>query len=384
MSGGGVPGTPDPAGGPSIAAAGSLEELDGSPIRAPEAAPVAPAIPWPAAARRAAGLAAARPDLWVYALLAFLARGGVVVLALPIVVLPTFIGLANVIGPASVSASGPSPRLLGLIVLVVGSGAALAVAGTLLAAATETALHRATAPSAVADGSGAIADGTGAGTGEAGRRPTLAPFALPAPATSAARAAARVAAVRLALVVPVVAAVAVALPPWAAVAYHELTLPSDIATPLPVRVLAGAPLPSLAVAVTWLAAEAVGGFAARRAALLDSGAGRALGEGLLDVLRDPAGTALALVAGIVPSLIVLAPAIAALGAAWDGARAALVGSADPLGALGATLLLAVAWLAALLVAAIAAAWRATLVTGELLRRHPSSGRASRSARHAAP
>ena len=97
-----------------------------------------------------------------------------------------------------------------------------------------------------------------------------------------------------------------------------------------------------------------------------------------------AGTALALVAGIVPSLIVLAPAIAALGAAWDGARAALVGSADPLGALGATLLLAVAWLAALLVAAIAAAWRATLVTCELLRRHPSSGRASRSARHAAP
>jgi hypothetical protein len=47
----------------------------------------------------------------------------------------------------------------------------------------------------------------------------------------------------------------------------------------------------------------------------------------------------------------------------------MAGGGDVLAALGAALLLAAAWLAALVLAAIAAGWRATLVTMELLRRH---------------
>ena len=101
-----------------------------------------------------------RPRLWVYALVAFLARGGIVVLALPIVVAPTFIGLANFVGPASVSAGGPGPRLIALIVAGVAAAAVLVVVGTCVAAAAEVALHRATA--ATPEASAVVASGRGA------------------------------------------------------------------------------------------------------------------------------------------------------------------------------------------------------------------------------
>jgi hypothetical protein len=127
----------------AILSAGALEELDGTPIR-PSAGRTTMAVPWHRAAAAAAAVVAARPRLWLYALIAFLARGGLIVLALPIVVLPTFIGIANALGPASVSAGGPSPRLVAVIVAAVAALTALVLVGTVVAAAAETTLHRAT------------------------------------------------------------------------------------------------------------------------------------------------------------------------------------------------------------------------------------------------
>jgi hypothetical protein len=170
------------------------------------------------------------------------------------------------------------------------------------------------------------------------------------------------------LLVPVAAVAAVAVPAWIAVAYRELTLPSDVAAPLVARILAGAPAASVAVLGTWLAAEVVGGFAARRAALFGVSIMRALASGLLDPLRAPLGTALTVAIALGATVAILAPAWWAVGAAWDAARLALAGGIDVLAALGVALLLAAAWLAVLVLAAIAAAWRATLVTMELLRR----------------
>jgi hypothetical protein len=288
---------------------------------------------------------------------AFLARGGLAVLAFPIVVLPTFVGLANLVGPASVSAAGPGPRLVAIIAAAVAAIAVLVVVGTIVAAAAETALHRATVEP------------------DPGARVLRAP----GPGAGVRAGIARVAAVRLILLVPVAAAVAVAVPAWVAVAYRELTLPSDVAVPLALRVLAGGPAVSALVVVTWLAAEVCGGFAARRAVLLGAPVPRALAAGLLDIVRFPLGTILTVVVALAASLALLVPAAWAVGAAWDAARRALVDDAGAVAALATTGLLAAAWLGALLVAAVTAALRATLLTAELLRRRPRTAGADAAA-----
>lgn len=347
--------------GPVVAvpADGVLEELDGRPIGRPSvrgplsgAALPAPGVPWRRGVAAATAITVRRPSLWVYALVAFLARGGIVVLVLPIVVAPTFIGLANFVGPASVSAGGPGPRLLALIVVGLAAAAVLVVVGACVAAAAEVALHRATV--ATPEARAVVASGRGAATifADAGT----------------VRAIARIAGARLILLVPVAIVAAVAIPAWLAVAYRELTVPSDVATPLAARVLAGAPVATVAVLGAWLAAEVVGGFATRRSALLGASIPRALHAGFVDPFRAPLATALTVAVALGATVLALVATWWVTGVAWDAARQALGGGLDALAALGAALLMAAAWLAGLVLAAGAAAWRATLVTMELLRR----------------
>jgi hypothetical protein len=133
-------------------------------------------------------------------------------------------------------------------------------------------------------------------------------------------------------------------------------------------VLAGAPAASLAVLLTWLAAEVVGGFATRRAVLLDASVPRALGGGTLDPVRAPVGTMLTVLVALAISVLALVPATWAMGAAWDATRRALGGEIDAAVTLGTALLLTGAWIVTLVLAGVAAAGRATLVTAELLRR----------------
>jgi hypothetical protein len=378
----------------AVPADGVLEELDGRPIGRPsvrglvpgDALP-APGVPWRRGVVAATAMTVRRPSLWVYALVAFLARGGIVVLALPIVVAPTFIGLANFVGPASVSAGGPGPRLIALIVVGLAAVVVLVVVGACVAAAAEVALHRATAatPEAgavVATGLGAAADpdaasvlasadAIAAANPDAGAgAPTSAPRTGPRDAGDAGtvRAIARVAGVRLILLVPVAIVAAVAIPAWVAVAYRELTVPSDVSAPLATRVLAGAPVASVAVLGAWLAAEVVGGFAVRRSALLGASIPRALHAGFMDPLRAPLATVLTVAVALGATVLALVATWWVTGVAWDAARQALGDGQDALAALGAALLMAAAWLAGLVLAAGVAAWRATLVTMELLRR----------------
>ncbi len=304
-----------PTGG--VPPAGVLEEVDGTPIVPVAATPAAAALSWRRGAAAALSLAAGRPALWLYALIAFLARGGLLVLALPIVVLPTFLGIANVVGPASVSAAGPSPRLVALVAAGVAGVTALVLVGTAIAAAAETALHRATvAPDPDDAVEPAGPGGTRPPDGPPAAGSTRPPDGLPdgggsfmvlAPAVGAGRATARVFALRVVLLVPVVAVGALAVPAWVAVAYRELTLPSDVAAPLLLRVLAGAPRASSAVLVAWLGAEIVGGFATRRAVLFDASAARALGSAVVDPFRAPVGTTATAVSAIGLSVLALAP-----------------------------------------------------------------------------
>jgi len=381
--GAGVPASPGgvPVPGAGVPADGILEELDGRPIGPPSAlAPGAvsgsravPDVPWRRGVAAATAMTVRRPSLWAFALVAFLARGGLVILVLPIVVVPTFIGLANFVGPASVSAGGPGPRLIALIVAGLAAAIALVVVGACVAAAAEVALHRATV--ATPEAGSVIAIAPRADTPAAAAEPRAGAADAAAAAAAAGteapgplRAVARVAGVRLVLLVPVAVAAAVAIPAWVAVAYRELTVPSDVAAPLAARVVAGAPAASIAVVVTWLAAEIVGGFAARRSALLGTSIPRALARGIVDPFRAPLATALTVVAALGATVAVLVPTWWATGAAWDAARQALAGETGVVAAFGTALLLAAAWLAGLVLAGIAAAWRATLVTMELLRR----------------
>jgi len=315
-----------------------------------------------------------RPSLWVYALVAFLARGGIVVLALPIVVAPTFIGLANFVGPASVSAGGPGPRLVALIVVGLAATSVLVVVGACVAAAAEVALHRATATTPEARAVGATGLGSTAVFAAAAAAAATPSASAPRPGPRDAgdagtvRAIARVAGVRLVLLVPVAIVAAVAIPAWVGVAYRELTVPSDVAAPLAARVLAGAPAASVAVLAAWLAAEIVGGFAVRRSVLLGSSMVRALAGGLGDLFRAPLATALTVAVALGATLIALVATWWVTGVAWEAARQALGGDLDAMAVLGVAVLMAAAWLAGLVLAAGAAAWRATLVTMELLRR----------------
>ena len=331
---------------------GVLEELGGRPI-APLPAP-SRVTAWPRAMVAASAAAASRPRLWVLALLAFLARGGLVPLVIPMLVLPTFVGISNIVGPTSVTAAGPTPRLVAMVAAWLGVVLVAIVAGTLIAAAAEVALHRATAAP--------WADATAGGlpSGPAG------PAVL-----SGRRAALRVAAVRLWLLLPVALVLVAAVPAWVQVGYRELLLPSDLAVPLPVRVVAGAPLPAVGLVAAWLATEVLGGLAARRIALRGSSIAAALMGAAGDVARAPVSVLLTAALAIAGTLLLLVPAIALVGGAWDHARIALVDSPDAAGVILGTFALIAAWAACLGVAGITAAWRSLLWTADLARRSPA-------------
>ena len=332
--------------------AGVLEELDGGPIRPRSAADAAA---WHRAMASASILAASRSRLWAFALVGFLARGGLVVLVVPMLVLPTFIGLSNTVGPTSVTAAGPTPRLVAMIATWLAIAIGAIVGGTLVASASEVALYRTTvAPSEGGPRDGAVWPDMRA-SARSWRRPVR-----------------RVATVRLALLGPVGVALAVAVPAWVQVGYNELVLPSNLAVPLPLRVIAGAPWATAAVIVAWLACEVLGGLATRRIALGGMSIGGALVGAIADVLRAPVATLLTTVVAIAGSLLVVVPAVMLVASAWDRARIALVDGADVVSVLGSTLVLVVAWAASLLVAGIAAAWRSALWTAEAARR-PRAG-----------
>ena len=66
---------------------------------------------------RAARIVFDAPRLWALGLAGFLARGGIVLFALPIVVLPSVVGLTTFIGPNSVTAAGLAPRFVAIVAI---------------------------------------------------------------------------------------------------------------------------------------------------------------------------------------------------------------------------------------------------------------------------
>ncbi len=248
-------------------------------------------------------IAVSRPSTWALAMAGFLLRGGLLLLVAPIVVLPTAVGLANIVAPflADVAFERRLDEVALLVAWLVGGLATWLIVGGFLTAAIEAELILRVAEDEELEATGRISAGRSVRAGWVGR----------------------IFVVRLLACLPLVLALA-----WGAVqvvvlTYRELTVPSDTDVPLVLRVVTGAPGAVVAIALAWFAAEIVGAMAARRIVLLEEGAVRALARAVRHLTRRPGRC---LVLAILP-LLQLALVLAAMGfagsVAWDALRAAL-------------------------------------------------------------
>ena len=215
----------------------ALDKLD-------QLAPTArPAVGQPGAVAMRATLAGsllvtlARPSTWVLALAAFLIRGGLLVFLIPIVVIPTPAGVADVVGPLLISFvfGGASPAFVAVVATAVVLSLVWlhrrgAARGDRRGRAHPDRRHR-----RGRDDRDPAAGGVGDGR-VAAPHPRRAP-----PRDAAVRRRARVGTATI-----------------VAATYRELTLPGDAATPIAWRVLRSVPLTVLLLLVTWLLGEIAG------------------------------------------------------------------------------------------------------------------------------
>lgn len=304
--------------------------------------------------RRAVAFGLAGADTTVFALAGFLLRGGIVVLLLPSVVLPSVIGVAGATGVNAFGIDGrPTPWLFE-VVAIASVGAALYlilafVAGSLI----DIWLI------------GAALDPESRATARPRRFPDLGVLL-------------DLAAIRAICAVPLGAVVAL----WAgsrvyAAAYNELTTPTNLVTPLAVRVVLSAADAILVVGLAWLACEVLGAIAVRRLILLDTGIRRSIGGALAQLVRRPISLGATVVVSYGASLVATGFALAATATAFEWCRVAarnqqaiavtIVNTTRdfrPVAFILAAAGLCCAWVAALAVSGMASAWRSAALTGE--------------------
>jgi hypothetical protein len=310
--------------------------------------------------RRSMALAASeglgRPRLWPLGLASFLLRGGLVVYLLPIVVVPSTVGVATWVGPSAITAAGPSDRFIAAVVAAALLAVLWFVLGGLVAAAAEAALIQQTLET---DEGGAPADASRAwlpGANAPSNAPSIdAGLCL------------RLLLVRLIAAIPLVVALAWGLGRIVSAGYAELTTPGDTATPLPVRVLLDVPEVIVAVLATWLLAETVAGIAARRIVLFGDRVPAAAAGMAVQVARHPLATLGTVAVTILSALALVVPGLVSSAIAWDRLGDAIVADAGPLPIVVLTVLFVAIWVSGLALAGAAAAWRSVAWTLEVLR-----------------
>ena len=277
-----------------------------------------------------------RPEWWAMALAAFLVRGGVVLVALPIIGLPTAAGLVTSLSPVVEGIVLGRPSLGGALI---GSAAiTLLLAGLTAAGLAGSWLDLAL-----------VREATDDEDIDQGWRPVR---------SSAWQALA----IRLIAHLPTVVAIGYGFIRVVSVAYAEFTAPSDAGIAIVDRVIARVPDVLVLVIVTWLLGETVGSLAARRA-----GVGARTAPALAASIRQalgPRGLAtLALTVTVVVALLVTF--MLAAGRAWEHLRGYLLDGADVV-QLGAALVLLVAtWVLGLAILGAGLAWRGTAWTAEV-------------------
>jgi hypothetical protein len=290
----------------------------------------------------------ARPELWAVALAGFLARGGIVAFLLPIVVLPSPSGVANVIAPSLTSfAFGlVSSSFVEILAAFIALALAWVVLGGLAGAWADVELARAASSDEELRPGGGYLVAPGKGT-------ILRAFG-----------------VRLLAHLPLAVALA-----WGAVrivqaAYAELVTPFEVVTPLFIRVLGDVPDAITVIVTLWLLGEAAGGLAVRHVVLGRRSAAASVRDGWLDLVRRPRssfGTLLA--TDLAVGLAVVSSALAA-GVVWSWVRLAVLGRDGPAEVGAAIGILVAVWLGGLLLTSVAVAWRSVAWTAEWLRVMP--------------
>jgi len=277
--------------------------------------------------------ALARPGWWALALAAFLLRGGLLLIIVPIVSLPTAANVTTLIGPTvqDMLLGGPSLQSLLLGSVLLGAAFvviyALAYAGSWLdlqlvrEAAADDEVELDWSP---ANGSPAVGLG-----------------------------------LRFVAHIPTALALAYASMRIVDAVYVELTTPGDTAVALPVRVLGHVPNALISLGVAWLVGEAVGGLAARRVAAGEPVSG-AFARSIRQVV-SPRGLATLAVTSIALAAL-LVPFVLSTQAAWRNARVSLYDGLDPAITLAAVVLLVGTWVLGLTVLGALLAWRATAWT----------------------
>lgn len=274
------------------------------------------------------------------ALAGFLLRGGIVLLALPSVILPSVIGIASVTGVDAISIAGqPTTWLVELIALAIVAAIAWLAVASLVGSLTDFWLIQMTLEPGNERRQGGV----------------------PLPRLSLLL---QLAAIRMICLVPLAVALS-----WAATrifnaTYDELTTPSNLTSPLPLRVVLAAGDAVAVVVLVWLAAETTAAIAVRREVLAGGGAWRSVLGAAVEIVHRPISTLLTVVVSHVTSAVAIGLALVGTSTAFDWCRIAARNQDRVTFAL-ATLALAAAWVAALAVSAVTSAWRSAAFTGEV-------------------
>lgn len=292
-----------------------------------------------------------RPAWWVLALAAFLVRGGIVAFLVPIVAIPSPLAVSNAVAPliVPVAFGRIGPEFLALIAFLIVGLAAWLLLGGYVAAAADRALILEASEAAAEEGLGEQGSSTAAAAGVGG-------------------VVGRMLAVRLAALLPLALAIGVGALGIVEVAYAELTRPIDVATPLALRVVAGAAWQIAAIGLTWVAAEVVGGAAGRRIVMNGASAAAALSGALGDLVRRPRSSLLPWLASTAFLALLVGVVLVAGAVAWQRVRGTLADpAAEPLSIVVALLAFMGIWFAALALTGLMAAGRTVVGVFEHVR-----------------
>jgi hypothetical protein len=284
----------------------------------------------------------ASPASWPLALATFLLRGGLLLVVLPIVVLPSPVGLGNLLAPTliAVVSQGPSLEMVALVIVAGLTILTWIIVGGLVAATLEAESARLLGDEEAADSAVVALDRN---------------LAVPERVVAA-----RILAARILAHAPTGIAVIWASVRFVDVAYRELTSPDDVSLPIVLRVVAGAPEVTTVLLLAWMAGEVVGGLAAKRIVLEGSSVVSALRDAVRASVRHPLGVVAGFVVPLAGLVLVLVPSTVAATVAWSAVRVAMRSPAELVVGTLAVVLFVSLWIVGLLLIAVTAAWRAAV------------------------
>jgi hypothetical protein len=171
--------------------------------------------------------------------------------------------------------------------------------------------------------------------------------------------------IRLLALAPVVIVAALAWKPLYDATYHELIMPGDLVTPLPLRVLAQVPWLVIGLFATWVLSDAAAAVGVRRLVLERRPVFASWLLGWADLVRRPYRILPTALVGVVALGLLVGPAMVAAAIGWGRVRDILTGDREPAVVLGAIAIWVAIWLGGLVLAGVGAAVRAAMWTLEM-------------------